>query len=82
MNAVQRRRLGFGISAAFCLAMVMGSGPGLHLINPQPGAPADHFTWWGVPKIYLWGLLWYGVQLAALLLAYFKVWVGEDGDGQ
>ena len=38
----------------------------------------------GLPTIYAWGLLWYAVQLAAVLTAYFKVWTatpaGEKQD--
>ncbi len=52
----------------------MGSGPGIRLINPDPTDPQAVFTIWGLPKIYVWGLLWYVVQLGAILIAYLKLW--------
>jgi hypothetical protein len=62
----------------FLLAMVMGSGPGLYLINPDPGDPNAIFTLGGLPVIYLWGLLWYAVQLGVILRAYTTYWKGGD----
>ena len=62
----------------FLLAMVMGSGPGLYLINPDPGDPNATFTLGGLPVIYLWGLLWYAVQLGVILRAYTTHWQGGD----
>jgi hypothetical protein len=61
--------------------MVMGSGPGLRLVNPDPGDAATAFTLWGLPKLYAWGLLWYGAQLAVILVAYFKLWRSESAPG-
>ena len=74
-DAVRRRRkLGALLTCLFLLAMVMGSGPGLRLVNPDPGDAATAFTLWGLPKLYVWGLLWYAAQLAVIVVAYFKVW--------
>lgn len=73
-----KRRLGWAVAAVFVVAMVMGSGPGLRLVNPDAADPQAVFTLWGLPKIYAWGLLWYAVQLAAILTAYFKLWSQEE----
>lgn len=83
-KAEGKGRLAIVLAAVFLVAMVMGSGPGLYLVNPDPSDPQARFTVLGLPTIYAWGLLWYGVQLMAVLTAYFKLWtgVGEgDGDG-
>jgi hypothetical protein len=74
----KKRHLGWAVAAVFIVAMVMGSGPGLYLVNPDLADPEARFTVLGLPTIYAWGLLWYAVQLAAVLLAYFKVWTGGD----
>lgn len=83
-KAEGRRRLGAALAVVFLVAMVMGSGPGLYLVNPDPADPQARFTLLGLPTIYAWGLLWYAVQLAAVLTAYFKVWTatpaGEKQD--
>ena len=57
--------------------MLMGSGPGIRLFNPDISDPHAVFTIFGMPKIYVWGLFWYVIQLAALLVAYFKIWKNE-----
>ncbi len=62
----------------FLLAIVMGAGPGIHLVNPDATDPAATFTTFGLPTIYLWGLLWYTVQLGVILVAYFRFWTTED----
>ena len=64
MNPTSEKRLLF---ALFVLAMIMGSGPGLYLINPDISAPNPSFTTFGLPTIYVWGLFWYAVQLGIIL---------------
>lgn len=71
---MDKRKLATILAVVFLFAMFMGSGPGLRLINPDPGDPNAVFTIVGLPKIYVWGLMWYGVQLTVILIAYFKVW--------
>ena len=63
----------------FLLAVFMGAGPGLHLINPDPLDPTATFLAFGLPRIYVWGLFWYAVQFAVIFYAYTKIWRG-DGD--
>jgi hypothetical protein len=79
-ETLRPRALGAMLTAAFLLAMIMGSGPGLRLINPDPQDAHAVFTTWGLPTIYVWGLCWYAVQLAVILTAYFKLWTGENGE--
>ena len=78
--ATQKKGLGTVLSLLFLAAMFMGSGPGLRLINPDPEDPNALFTLWGLPKIYVWGLLWYAVQLAVILVAYFKIWASDTSE--
>lgn len=69
-----RKTLSILLAVVFLIAITMGSGPGIRLINPDPTDPHAVFTIWGLPKIYVWGLWWYVVQLSAILVAYFKLW--------
>lgn len=71
---MNRKTLSILLVVIFLTAVTMGSGPGIHLINPDPSDPQAVFTIWGLPKIYVWGLWWYMVQLGAILVAYFKLW--------
>ena len=77
------KRLGKVLAAVFALAMVMGPGPGLLLVN-QP----EQLSLFGIleiPYLYAWGLLWYGVEAGCVLLAYFFVWresAGNQKEGQ
>jgi len=66
-----RRTLGAVLTAVFALALIMGPGPGVMLVNtPKPILV--------LPAIYLWGLLWYVVEVVVVVLAYKLVWT--DGD--
>ena len=71
---MDRRKLATVLTVLFLFSMFMGSGPGLRLINPDPADPQAVFTVLGLPTIYVWGLLWYAVQLTVILTAYFKLW--------
>lgn len=68
-----RRKLAWAVAAAFALAMLMGTGPGVLLVNNS------ELRWFGLPVIYVWGLFWYAVQIACVLTAYFKIWPDEEG---
>lgn len=72
-----KRPLSRCLFALFMLAMLMGPGPGLRLVNPDPADPNATFTVFGMPIIYVWGLFWYAVQLAAIIIAYKKIWSQE-----
>ena len=54
--------------------MIMGPGPGLRLINPDPSDPDAVYTFLGIPTVYAWGLFWYLIQLVAILVAYRRLW--------
>ena len=64
----------------YLLAVFMGAGPGLYLINPDIAEPTATSTALGLPVIYLWGLAWYAVQFGVILYAYLHLW-REDDDG-
>jgi len=74
-----RKRLGIVLTMALFAAMVMGTGPGLLLVNPEAARPETAFTVFGLPTVYAWGLLWYAVQLVIILTACFTLW-RTDGD--
>ena len=80
-HAARRKRLTIVLSAVFAIAIVMGPGPGLYLINPDPADPDAVFTLGNVPVLYLWALFWFAVQAAVVLCAYFMLWDCGTEDG-
>ncbi len=76
-TAAPGRTLGWVLFIVFVIAVVMGTGPGIWLINPDVDGPSADFAWRGIPIIYLWGLLWYAVQLIVILTAAFTIWNEE-----
>ncbi len=75
----KRRRLGRLLAGVFILALVMGPGPGIYLVNPSPDAAAP-WTVWGIPVLYVWAVSWFFVMAATVVLAYRKVWLAGDSD--
>ena len=66
------------IGLGLLFALIMGPGPGLNLVNPDPADPEATRVVLGLPIVYAWGLLWFGVQVALLLTAYFTVWSRDE----
>ena len=73
-----RQRFGLVLFLVFALAMVMGPGPGLRLVNPEPTAARDSLLFLGLPVIYAWGLFWYGVQAAVVVTACLTIWKSRE----
>jgi hypothetical protein len=55
----------------FAVAMLMGTGPGVLLVN----RPASVF---GIPLVYAWGLLWYFVLVLIAVAAYAFLWKSDE----
>ena len=68
-----RRRRSFWVAASIILALLMGPGPGILLVNSAEPV-------WGFPAIYLWGLLWYAVELVTVVYAFLFVWDKNDSE--
>ncbi|MEK6239661.1 MAG: hypothetical protein N2C14_33495 [Planctomycetales bacterium] len=79
MNAEQtsptplRYLLGSVLAFVFAITLLMGPGPGLAYANTPELVL-------GMPSLYAWGLLWYVVQVAVVLLAFAFVWKKEDDE--
>ena len=69
MNA--KLRLRTILAAVFALAMILGAGPGILFVN-QPA------TWFGLPRLYVWGMFWCTVEIVVVITAYFCVWTTND----
>lgn len=76
----RRSKLGLILTVVFFAAMLMGPGPGLRLINPDIEDPNATFVVFGLPIVYLWGIVWYVVLVAIVCVAYFTVWADECKD--
>ena len=67
----RRHKFGKILAAVFALALIMGPGPGILLVNtPKPI--------FGMPAVYVWGLLWYVVEVGVVILAYLYVWDTDE----
>ena len=56
---------------AFLGTLILSVGPGVELINTPEAI--FHF-----PRVYVWGVLWYVLQVIIVLIAYFFVWKDEQ----
>ena len=74
------RRLSISLALIFIFAMIMGPGPGVYLVDPGPDHVGPAPTFLGLPVIYSWAILWFGVQSAVLVTAYLKVWSRNEDD--
>jgi len=69
----KRHRLGVILTIVFATALILGTGPGILLVNqPKPIL--------GLPAIYTWGLLWYVVEVGVVLTAALFVWKDDEPD--
>ena len=66
----------------FLLAIAMGAGPGLFLVNPDPGDPEARRFVFGIPAVYLWAVLWLAVQSGIVVLAHGKLWKESRVEGE
>ena len=71
---MSERRLSILLISIFSLALLMGPGPGNLLINPDPADPEARRFIFGMPIVYAWALLWFGVQASCVVIAYFFLW--------
>lgn len=67
MTPEARKKLGWILAIIFGIALLMGPGPGLLLVN----SPKAIF---GIPALYAWGLLWFVVEVGVVAAAYLFVW--------
>ena len=68
------RRLSISLALLFIFAMIMGPGPGVYLVNPGADHQGPAPTLLGLPIVYAWAVIWFGVQAAVLVTAYFTLW--------
>ncbi len=70
----KKKRLAGVLFALFALAIVMGPGPGILLVNPEASDPGAARLFLGMPVVYVWAAFWFGVEALAVTLAYFLLW--------
>ncbi|MEM0964584.1 MAG: hypothetical protein AAGJ81_00350 [Verrucomicrobiota bacterium] len=65
------------LTLIFFIALFMGPGPGATLID---GSPEDPAIWLGIPALYLWALLCFGVMAACVITASLTLWKEEKSN--
>jgi uncharacterized membrane protein YozB (DUF420 family) len=73
-SATPHRGLGRILFAVFVLALAMGAGPGLYLVNPDPTDPEAKRFLFGVPVVYAWAVFWITVQAGSVVAAWYWIW--------
>ena len=63
------------IAIAMAIALLMGPGPGMLLVNDTGSLSVGGIQ---VPYLYAWGLLWYAVEAALVIAACLFVWRDDD----
>ena len=66
------------LAVLFVLALAMGTGPGLYLVNPDPSDGAAAPTVGGMPVLFVWAAAWLFVLIVIVLVAYFRLWNREE----
>lgn len=67
MPAESSKTLGIVLTVVFVVALILGPGPGMYLANRAEPL-------FGLPALYVWGLLWYVVEVTVVILAFLLVW--------
>ena len=71
IESQRKSRLVRILGAAFLLALIMGPGPGLYLINGYAKAGGSIF---GLPALYAWCLFWFAIEVAIVVIAAKTLW--------
>lgn len=73
-------RRGTILTTAMLVAVAMGPGVGLYLVNPDLDDPEPRVTVGGAPVLLVWALCWLAVQLTVVVIAYRTVWTDDEDD--
>jgi hypothetical protein len=76
MDQKKKRSWNIGLGLLFSLALLMGPGPGVYLINPGPGGIPGTFL--GMPSVYAWAVGWFLVMSGIVWFGLSRVWISED----
>jgi hypothetical protein len=68
-----KRRIAVILAVVFAVAVVMGPGPGIYLINPDSEEGARRLLF-GMPIVYAWTAFWFGCQALVVVLCYRLLW--------
>ena len=76
-EAEGKRRWRRALIGVYLVALLMGPGPGIYLINPTggEGRPVAVF---GMPVIYVWAVGWFIVMALTVVMAYRKLWSEDE----
>lgn len=75
---MSRSRLSPLLTAIFFLAVFMGPGPGIYLVNPSSGPGTDQTTVFGMPILYVWAVFWFFVMAVTVIVAARCVWKFDE----
>ena len=67
----QRQKISWILISIFLVALIMGPGPGIYLVNDFA---ADGGRMFGIPILYVWAIFWFAVEAMVILVAYLFIW--------
>jgi len=70
----KNQKISWILATIFLLALIMGPGPGLYIVNDFAAKGGSLF---GIPILYVWAIFWFGVEAVVILFAYFVIWNDE-----
>ena len=76
-SSVSKRRMAWILGTLFAIAIVMGPGPGIYLVNPDPYESVARLIL-GMPVVYVWTAFWFLCQAVVVVLAYRKLWKEDE----
>ena len=71
MSPAARKLTGWILAAIFALALTMGAGPGIFLIDQTQ-------SWFGLPRLYVWVIFWFCVEAIVVVVTYTVLWRAPD----
>lgn len=84
LRVVNSKRLARILVVTFIFAVMMGAGPGVYLVNPDPGDPEARRFIGGIPIVYAWAVFWFAIQATCVVIAYRRLWrtglAGGEGE--
>jgi hypothetical protein len=71
----QRQKISWILTSIFLVALLMGPGPGIYLVNDFA---ADGGRILGIPILYVWAIFWFAVEAIVILVAYLFIWKDDE----
>jgi hypothetical protein len=73
----KKTKIAVVLITVMAIALLMGTGPGIYLVNPDPNDPEARRFLFGMPIIWVWVVFWLMVEGACIVVASRTLWKGR-----